>query len=94
MGQLEPKTKQKQEPENKRKRVAKTKQNKTEVNPESRNTAGLWASLVAQVVNYLSATQGTWVRSLGWEDVLEKERATHFGILAWRIPQREEPGGL
>ena len=36
----------------------------------------------------------TWVRSLGWEDPLEKEMATHSSILAWRIPWTEEPGGL
>jgi len=36
----------------------------------------------------------TWVQSLGWEDTLEKEMATHSSMLAWRIPQREEPGGL
>ena len=35
-----------------------------------------------------------WVRSLGWEDHLEKEMATHSSILAWEIPRREEPGGL
>ena len=38
--------------------------------------------------------QVTWVQSLGWEDPLEKETATHFIILAWRIPWAEEPGGL
>ena len=38
--------------------------------------------------------QETWVRSLGWEDSLEKEMATHSSILAWRIPWTEEPGGL
>ena len=38
--------------------------------------------------------QETWVRSLGWEDPMEKEMATHSSILAWRIPQAEEPGGL
>ena len=38
--------------------------------------------------------QETWVRSLGWEDPLEKEKATHSSILAWRIPWTEEPGGL
>ena len=38
--------------------------------------------------------QETWVRSLGQEDALEKEMATHSRILAWRIPQTEEPGGL
>ena len=36
----------------------------------------------------------TWVRSLGWEDALEKGMATHSSILAWRIPWAEEPGGL
>ena len=35
-----------------------------------------------------------WVRSLGWEDLLEKEMATHFSILAWEILWMEEPGGL
>ena len=40
------------------------------------------------------ALQETWVRSLGWEDPLEKEVATHSSILAWRIPWTEEPGGL
>ena len=37
-------------------------------------------------------TQETWVQSLGWEDPLEKEMATHSSILAWRIPWMEEPG--
>ena len=37
--------------------------------------------------------QETQVQSLGWEDPLEKEMATHSSILAWRIPQMEEPGG-
>ena len=37
---------------------------------------------------------GMWVPSLGWEDPLEKEMATYFRILAWRIPWTEEPGGL
>ena len=36
----------------------------------------------------------TWVQSLGWEDTLEKEMATHCSISAWRIPWTEEPGGL
>ena len=45
-----------------------------------------WASLVAQLVKNLPAVQETWVRSLGWEDPLEKGKATHFSILAWRIP--------
>ena len=38
--------------------------------------------------------QETWVRSLGWEDSLEEGMATHSSILAWRIPETEEPGGL
>ena len=38
--------------------------------------------------------QETWVRSLGQEDPLEKEMATHSSVLAWRIPWTEEPGGL
>ena len=45
-----------------------------------------WASLVAQLVKNLPATQETWIRSLGWEDPLEKGTATHSSILAWRIP--------
>ena len=45
-----------------------------------------WASLVAQLVKNLPAMQGTWVWSLGWEDPLEKGKATHSCILAWRIP--------
>ena len=40
------------------------------------------------------AMQETWVQSLGWEDPLEKEMATHSSILVWRIPWTEEPGGL
>ena len=52
------------------------------------------ASQVAQMVRHLSAMQETQVWSLCWEDLLEKEMATHSSILAWRIPQREEPGGL
>ena len=45
-----------------------------------------WASLVAQLVKNLPAMQETWVRSLGWEDALEKGKATHSSTLAWRIP--------
>ena len=52
------------------------------------------ASLVAQSVKNLPAIQDTWVPSLGREDPLEKEMATHSSILAWRIPWTEEPGGL
>ena len=49
---------------------------------------------MAQTVKNLPAMQETWVRSLGREDPLENERATHSSILAWRIPWTEEPGGL
>ena len=52
------------------------------------------ASLVAQRLKRLPAMRETWVRSLGREDPLEKEMATHSSILAWRIPWMEEPGGL
>ena len=45
-----------------------------------------WASLVAQLVKNPPAMQETWVQSLGWEDPLEKGKATHSSILAWRIP--------
>ena len=45
-----------------------------------------WASLVAQLVKNSPAMWKTRVRSLGWEDPLEKEKATHLSILAWRIP--------
>ena len=52
------------------------------------------ASLVAQMVKRLPAMRETWVRSLGWEDPLKKEMATHSSILAWKIPWTEEPDGL
>ena len=45
-----------------------------------------WASLVAQLVKNLPIMRETWVRSPGWEDPLEKGKATHSSILAWRIP--------
>ena len=53
-----------------------------------------WASLVAQRLKCLPAMQETQVRSLGWEDPLEKEMATHSSILAWEIPWTEEPDRL
>ena len=46
------------------------------------------------MVKYLSTMQETWVQSLGWEDLLEKEMATHSSVLAWKIPWTEEPGRL
>ena len=51
-------------------------------------------SLVAQMVKRLPTMRETGVRSLGWEDLLEKEMATHSSIHAWKIPWTEEPGGL
>ena len=48
----------------------------------------------AQLVKNLPATQETWVRSLGRDDPLEKEMATHSSVLAWRIPWTEESGRL
>ena len=56
--------------------------------------AGSWASLVAQLVKNPPAMQETWVRSLGWEDPLEKGKATHSSILAWRIPWTVESMGV
>ena len=52
------------------------------------------ASLVAQTVKPLPAMRQTWVQSLGHEDPLEKEMATHSSTLAWKIPQMEETGRL
>ena len=49
---------------------------------------------MAQTVKDLSTMQKTWVRSLGWEDALEEDMATHSSILARKIPWIEEPGGL
>ena len=49
---------------------------------------------MAQMVKHLPTMWETWVQSLGREDLLEKEMATHSGVLAWRIPGMGEPGGL
>ena len=46
------------------------------------------------MVKNLSAVQEMWVQSLGWEDTLEKEMATHSSILVWELPWIGEPGGL
>ena len=54
----------------------------------------IWASLVAQRLKSLPPMQKTQVRSLGREDLLEKEMVTHSSILAWRIPWMEKPGRL
>ena len=59
-----------------------------------------WASPVAQTLKNPPAMQGTWIQSLGWEEIpwrkkpLEKGTAIHSSILAWRIPWTEEPGRL
>ena len=57
----------------------------------------IWVSLVAQWVKSppaMKEMQETQVRSLGWEDPLQKDTATHSNILAWKIPWTEEPGRL
>ena len=65
------------------------------INPwERRHFLNQHFSLVAQRLKRLPAMQETWVQSLGQEDPLEKEIATHSSVLAWRIPWTEEPGGL
>ena len=51
-------------------------------------------SLMAQQIKNLPAMQQTWVQSLGREDLLEKEMATHSSVLVWKIPWTEEPGRL
>ena len=58
--------------------------NRTQEGPRHLLVAG--TSLMAQMVKRLPAMQETWVRSLDWEDPLEKGNATHSSILAWRIP--------
>ena len=59
---------------------------------------GVWGeiptSLVAQLVKNLPTMQETWVLSLGWEDALEKGKATHSSILAWRIPRASKFHGM
>ena len=55
---------------------------------------GVGASLVARIAKHPSSTRETQVQSLGREDPLEEEMATHSSVLAWRIPCTEEPGGL
>ena len=52
-----------------------------------------WASLVTQLVKNLPEMRETWVQTLSWKDPLEKGKATHSGILAWRIPWTVESTG-
>ena len=54
----------------------------------------IYFSLVTQTVKRLPTMRETQVRSLGWEDSLEKEMATHSSTVAWKTPWTEEPGGL
>ena len=54
----------------------------------------VWVYKVAEMVKRLPTMRETWIRSLGWEDPLEKEMATHSSTLAWKIPRTEEPGRL
>ena len=55
---------------------------------------GIWGFPRGSVVKNLLAIQETWVQSMGWEDLLEKEMATYSSILAWEIAWKEESGGL
>ena len=75
-----------------------TSKKKNQLNPSGseiiRSKHWIGASLVAQKLKRLPAMQETRVRSMSWEDPMEKEIATHSSILAWRIPRREEPGRL
>ena len=59
-----------------------------------RNCKLFCTSPVAQMVKNLPAVWETWSSSLGWEDPLEEDIATHSSTLAWRIPRTEEAGGL
>ena len=54
----------------------------------------LFENMVAQRVTHLPTMQESWIQSLGQEDLLEKQMATHSSILAWKIPWMEEPGRL
>ena len=69
-------------------------QSQTQLKQFSTHVCKVWSSLVAQMAKCLPATQKTRVRSLGWEDPLEKEMATHSSTLAWKIPWTKEPGSL
>ena len=64
------------------------------INPYFSAIISNWNSLVAQTVKNLPTMQEIWVPSLGWEDPLEKEMATHSSTLAQEIPWMEEPGRL
>ena len=61
---------------------------------EYSSTLNSYTSLVAQTVKHLPTMRETWVQSLGREDLLEKEMATHSSILYWKIPWTEDPSRL
>ena len=67
---------------------------KGSIQEEDITILNIWTSLVAQMVKCLPTMWETWIRSLGREDPLEKEMATHSNTLASRIPWMKEPGGL
>ena len=71
-----------------------TKEKDFEVNKNYNNNKYLRYWLVAQMLKRLSTMWETRVRSLGWEDLLEKEMAIHSSTIAWKIPWTEEPGRL
>ena len=73
--------------------VAITQSDKIVLNGVKDKQTLLEGFLGAQMVKNLSAMQETQVQSLSWEDPLEKVMATHFSILAWKIPWTEKPGG-
>ena len=75
-------------------RKYKTEDNKLKKSMSEMSPQGQLVSLVAQTVKNLPAMQETWILSLGQENPLEKETATHSRILAWEIPWAEEFGGL
>ena len=75
-------------------RVAKSQTWLKQLNMHACNSVITCCFLVASLVKNQPAMREIWVRSLGWEDPLEKEMATHSSILAWRTPWTEEPGGL
>ena len=66
----------------KKKKVGKSRRTFRQIRGGKKKKQGIRASLVAQVVNILPVMQETWVQSLGWEDPLEEEMATHSSILA------------
>ena len=77
--------------------LQETKKKKKKMEPSSKLkvfTMSIVLTLMAQTVENLPAMQETWVQSLGWEDPLEKQMATHSSYSCWRIPWTEEPGGL